>query len=228
MDSVSLTVREGEQRALIGPNGAGKTTLFDVVAGDLAPTQGRIFFRSEDVTSLPAHRRARMGICRTFQISTLFPNLTVLENVLMAVQADSPRRYSPLSSRWKDDVIGTSIQLLERIGLQERSHVPVAQLSHGELRQIEILLAASRDPRLLMLDEPAAGLARADLPLVTDTLKALCSGITLVLIEHDMSVVFGIAENITVLHHGSVVADGTIEEIRADPKVQEVYLGGAV
>jgi branched-chain amino acid transport system ATP-binding protein len=228
LDRVSLSVREGEQRAVIGPNGAGKTTLFDVLAGDLSPSEGRVFFQGRDVTSLPSYRRARMGICRTFQTSTLFGSLTVLENVVMATQADAPRRYSPLRSRWATEVVDEAVRLLQRVGLEERLLVPVGSLSHGEQRQVEILLAASGHPRLLMLDEPAAGLASADLPLVTDTLKELCSGVTMVLIEHDMSIAFGLAESVTVLHHGSVVADGTVDSVRSDPRVQEVYLGGAL
>jgi branched-chain amino acid transport system ATP-binding protein len=227
LDRVSLSVRDGEQRAVIGPNGAGKTTLFDVLAGDLSPSEGRVFFQGRDVTALPSYRRARMGICRTFQTSTLFESLTVLENVVMATQADAPRRYSPLRSRWAEDLVEGSVRLLQRVGLEERLLVPVGSLSHGEQRQVEILLAASGNPTLLMLDEPAAGLASADLPLVTDTLRELCSGVTMILIEHDMSIAFGLAESVTVLHHGSVVADGTVEEVRSDPRVQEVYLGGA-
>jgi branched-chain amino acid transport system ATP-binding protein len=228
LDRVSLSVREGEQRAVIGPNGAGKTTLFDVLAGDLSPSEGRVFFQGRDVTSLPSYRRARLGICRTFQTSTLFSSLTVLENVVMATQAGSPRRYSPLRSRWATEVVEDSVALLQRVGLDERLHVAVGSLSHGEQRQIEILLAASGNPTLLMLDEPAAGLASADLPLVTDTLKELCSGVTMILIEHDMSIAFGLSESVTVLHHGSVVADGTVDGVRSDPRVQEVYLGGAL
>lgn len=226
LEDVSLDVASGEQRALIGPNGAGKTTLFNVVAGDLPASGGSIFLDGEDVTHLPAHRRARRGIRRTFQVSMLFPKLTVLENVLLGVQAESHRRFLALSSRWGEDLMSRAMDLLERVGLHAKANVAVGELSHGEQRQIEICLAASQRPRILMLDEPAAGLATADLPLITEALKELCSGVTLIVIEHDMSVAFGIAERVTVLHHGGVVADGTTEEVRADPKVQEIYLGG--
>ena len=228
VDSVSLNVYGNEKRAVIGPNGAGKTTLFDVVAGDLSLTTGRIFFEGEEVTSLAAHRRARLGIARTFQKSTLFPALTVLENLLLSVQASSPQRRSPLASRWRDEIVDRAGELLARVDIGARADVAVAELSHGEQRQIEILLAASREPKLLLLDEPTAGLARAELPLIADTLQELCSGVTMVLIEHDMSFVFGLAEIITVLHHGSVVAEGTVDEVRSDSTVQAVYLGETV
>ena len=224
LDQVSLEIAPGEQRAIIGPNGAGKTTLFNVISGDTPASVGAVAFDGDDITRFPAHRRSRLGISRTFQITTLFPELTSLENVLLALQAGTSRRFAP-SSSWGDELLERARGLLARIDLDSKLRAPVVELSHGEQRQIEICLASARGPRLLLLDEPAAGLAQADIPLITDTLSELCAGVTLMLIEHDMSLVFGVAEKITVLHHGSVVADGSTGEVRADPKVQEVYLG---
>ncbi|MGH2825962.1 MAG: ABC transporter ATP-binding protein [Actinomycetota bacterium] len=224
LDQVSLEIAPGEQRAIIGPNGAGKTTLFNVIAGDTSASEGTVAFDSHDITRLPGHRRARRGISRTFQITTLFPELTSLENVLLALQVGTRRRFAP-SSSWGDELLERARDLLRRIDLDSKTGSTVAELSHGEQRQIEICVASARRPRLLLLDEPAAGLAQADLPLITETLSELCAGVTLMLIEHDMSLVFGVAEKVTVLHHGRVVADGSVDEVRADPKVQEVYLG---
>ena len=224
LDQVSLEIAPGEQRAIIGPNGAGKTTLFNVISGDASASDGKVVFDGHDVTRFPAHRRARRGISRTFQITTLFPQLTSLENVLLALQPGTRRRFAP-SSSWGDELLDRARDLLRRIDLHSKMGSSVAELSHGEQRQVEICLASALRPKLLLLDEPAAGLAQADLPLITDTLSELCAGVTLMLIEHDMSLVFGVAEKVTVLHHGSVVADGGADEVRADPKVQEVYLG---
>jgi branched-chain amino acid transport system ATP-binding protein len=223
---VALTVRPGERRAIIGPNGAGKTTLFNVISGQLAPTTGRILLFGHDVTRLPAFRRAALGLARTFQITNLFPTLTVRENVLLAVQAlertklvmfRSIRAYGHLYERTAD--------LLDAVGLAGKDDVVVKTLSHGEQRQLEIALALAGRPRLLLLDEPAAGLSSAEAQMLVGMLKRMDSGITMLIIEHDMDIAFGLAERVTVLHNGRVIADGAGEAVRANPLVAEIYLG---
>jgi branched-chain amino acid transport system ATP-binding protein len=226
VDGISLTVRSGERRALIGPNGAGKTTLFNVVAGVLPVSAGSIRLFGEDVTRVPAHQRAARGLARTFQITNLFPGLTVLENCLLAGQALTPVKFSMLRP------VGGYAHLRERaramlvaVGLDAVDDVLVANLSHGEQRQLEIALALSGRPRLLLLDEPTAGLSPAESRLMADLLAGLDPAITVLMIEHDMDIALALASRVTVLHYGRVIADGTREEIRADPQVREIYLG---
>ena len=222
----SLAVRPGERRALIGPNGAGKTTLFNLVAGVLPVSGGSIRLFGEDVTRAPAHRRAARGLARTFQITNLFPGLTVLENCLLAVQALTPVKFSMLRP------VGAYGRLRERaramlgaVGLDAVDDVLVANLSHGEQRQLEIALALAGRPRLLLLDEPTAGLSPAESRLMADLLAGLDPAITVLMIEHDMDIALALASRVTVLHYGRVIADGTREEIRVDPQVREIYLG---
>ena len=226
VDAVSLTVRAGERRALIGPNGAGKTTLFNLVAGVLPVTAGSIRLFGEDVTRAPAHRRAARGLARTFQITNLFPGLTVIENCVLAVQALTPVKFSMLRP-----VAGyprlheRARAMLAAVGLATVDEVLVANLSHGEQRQLEIALALAGQPRLLLLDEPTAGLSAAESRLMADLLAGLDPAITVLMIEHDMDIALALASHVTVLHYGRVIADGTREEIRADPQVREIYLG---
>ena len=226
VDAVSLTVRAGERRALIGPNGAGKTTLFNLVAGVLPVTAGSIRLFGEDVTRAPAHRRAARGLARTFQITNLFPGLTVIENCVLAVQALTPVKFSMLRP-----VAGyprlheRARAMLAAVGLETVDEVLVANLSHGEQRQLEIALALAGQPRLLLLDEPTAGLSPAESRLMADLLAGLDPAITVLMIEHDMDIALALASHVTVLHYGRVIADGTREEIRADPQVREIYLG---
>jgi branched-chain amino acid transport system ATP-binding protein len=226
VDAVSLTVRAGERRALIGPNGAGKTTLFNLVAGVLPVTAGSIRLFGEDVTRAPAHRRAARGLARTFQITNLFPGLTVMENCLLAVQALTPVKFSMLRPvggypRLRERARG----MLAAVGLETVDDVLVANLSHGEQRQLEIALALAGQPRLILLDEPTAGLSPAESRLMADLLAGLDPAITVLMIEHDMDIALALASRVTVLHYGRVIADGTREEIRADPQVREIYLG---
>jgi branched-chain amino acid transport system ATP-binding protein len=226
VEAVELSLQVGERRAIIGPNGAGKTTLFNVIAGELAPTRGRISLFGRDVTSLPTHRRAALGLGRTFQINTLFPNLSVLENVLLAVHGVSSTRlrlHRTVSSYRAHRE--RALRVLESVGLVENDRIPARALSHGEQRQLEVALALASEPKLLLLDEPTAGLSTAESHRLTSLLKRLDRSITLLVIEHDMDVVFGLTDRITVLHHGKVVADGTSEEVRANPLVAEIYLG---
>jgi branched-chain amino acid transport system ATP-binding protein len=226
VDGVELAVRPGERRALIGPNGAGKTTLFNLIAGALPVTQGRIELFGRDVTRMASYRRAALGLTRTFQVSNLFPTLTVRENCLLAVQALSPAklamhrrlsRYAGLHARAE--------QTLEAVGLTDRAGTTVRNLSHGEQRQLEIGLALAGQPRVLMLDEPTAGLSPAESSAMARLLGRLDSAITVLIIEHDMDIALEIARHVTVLHYGRVIADGTREAVRADPTVREIYLG---
>ncbi len=223
---VDLAVEPGERRAIIGPNGAGKTTLFNLISGDLAPTGGRILLFGRDVTRLPSFRRAALGLARTFQITTLFPTLTVLDNVLLAVQALEPTRlvmYRPL--RAYRPLYERAAAVLEAVGLAGREREAVRTLSHGEQRQLEIALALAGRPRLLLLDEPTAGLSPAESQMMVAMLKAMDPAITMLIIEHDMDVAFGLADRVTVLHNGRVVADGQRDQVKASPLVAEIYLG---
>jgi branched-chain amino acid transport system ATP-binding protein len=229
LDGVFLDVRPGERRGIIGPNGAGKSTLFNVIAGEVMPSAGVVRLRGRDITGLPPHRRARLGVARTFQTTTLCPRLRVVDNVILSLVALRPVRYQCLwpVGRYAD-LRDEAMALLARVGLEERADWPVRMLGHGEQRQVEILLAMAQRPTLLLLDEPTAGLAPGDASLVTAMLRAYPRDVTIVLIEHDMQFVFDIVERITVLHYGRIVADGTPDEIRAHGTVQEIYLGGTL
>ncbi len=229
VDGVNLHVQSGERRAIIGPNGAGKTTLFNLISGELPPTEGRITLFGRDITRLPPHRRAALGLARTYQITNLFPRLTVLENCLLAVQALTPTkfhlhralsRYTALFDRARS--------VLEAVGLTGKEAETVRSLSHGEQRQLEIALALAGAPKLLLLDEPTAGLSPAESHMMTALLKKLDPAITILIIEHDMGVAFELTNRITVLHFAKVVADGLADEVKANPLVQEIYLGTGV
>jgi branched-chain amino acid transport system ATP-binding protein len=226
VDGVELAVRSGERRALIGPNGAGKTTLFNLIAGALPVTAGRISLFGADVTGMAQHRRAARGLARTFQITNLFPTLTVLQNVVLAAQACTPARFAMLRpvSRFAE-LEARARQALAAVGLDDRAGSRVRQLSHGEQRQLEIALALAGQPRVLLLDEPAAGLSQAEAQLMTALLQRLDPAITLLIIEHDMDIALEVARDVTVLHYGRVIADGPRDVVRADPMVREIYLG---
>jgi branched-chain amino acid transport system ATP-binding protein len=226
VDGVELAVRPGERRALIGPNGAGKTTLFNLIAGALPATLGRIELFGRDVTRMPAHRRAALGLTRTFQISNLFPTLTVAENCLLAVQALSPIKlamHRPLSGY--RGLHARVDETLAAVGLTDRVGAVVRNLSHGEQRQLEIGLALAGRPRVLLLDEPTAGLSPAESSAMARMLGRLDPDITVLIIEHDMDIALEVARHVTVLHYGRVIADGTREAVRSDPTVREIYLG---
>ena len=226
VQQIDLSLAPGERRAIIGPNGAGKTTLFNLIAGELAPTAGRIALFGQDVTRLPPQRRAALGLARTFQVNTLFPSLTVTENLLLAVQGTLPtklRLHRPISSY--RDLYDRARAVLESVGLVGAGEVIVRTLSHGEQRQLEVALALASRPRLLLLDEPTAGLSLAESQRLTGLLKGLDRSMSLLVIEHDMDVVFDVAERITVLHDGKVIADGDRDEVKANPLVAEIYLG---
>jgi branched-chain amino acid transport system ATP-binding protein len=229
VDGVSLAVAAGERRALIGPNGAGKTTLFSLISGETHPTEGQITLFGRNVTRLSPHRRAALGLARTYQITNLFPRLTASENCLLAVQALTPAKlhlHRTLSHY--SDHFARARSVLEAVGLQGKENEVVRNLSHGEQRQLEIALALAGSPRLLLLDEPTAGLSPAESHFMTALLKKLDSTITLLIIEHDMDVAFELTDRITVLHYGKVIADGLSHEVKSNAVVQEIYLGAVV
>jgi branched-chain amino acid transport system ATP-binding protein len=225
-DAISLAVPRGELHAVIGPNGAGKTTLIGELAGEIAPDDGRIRFEGGDVTALPSWRRSRLGVARSFQITSLFPDFTALDNVALAVQAHaghSFRFWRP--ARGEASLREPARAALARVGLAARADVLVAKLSHGEQRQLEIAMALATGPRLLLLDEPMAGMGPEESGRMVATLGALKGELTILLIEHDMEAVFALADRITVLVYGRIIASGPPEAIRADPQVRQAYLG---
>jgi branched-chain amino acid transport system ATP-binding protein len=226
LDGVTLDVADGERRVILGPNGAGKTTLFNLVTGLLRPTTGRVRLLGHDVTRLSSHRRARLGLGRTFQITTLFPRLTVLDSVLLAVQGADGARFAlhrPLGAY--RHLVQRAEALLDEWGLRMRRGVAAHLLSYGEQRQLELVLALAARPRVLLLDEPTAGLSPGETASVVGLVRRLPREMTILLIEHDMDVALELAERVTVLHHGRVVADGPTEAVRRDPRVTEIYLG---
>jgi branched-chain amino acid transport system ATP-binding protein len=226
LDGVSIGVAPGERRAIIGPNGAGKTTLFNILTGELDPTAGTVLLAGEDVTRRTPHELARRGVARMYQRNELFEPLTAVDNVLLAHGA-ARGPYRPLTSPGASDR-ATARELLSRVGLAERSAVTARSLSHGERRQLELALALAQRPRLLLLDEPTAGMSPAETARITSLIASLDRSITIVVVEHDMDVVFRLADRITVLHEGRVLADGTPNEVRGDRTVNEVYLGKVV
>jgi branched-chain amino acid transport system ATP-binding protein len=226
LDGVSLTAAEGERLVVLGPNGAGKTTLFNLVTGLLRPTAGRIRLLGRDVTRLAPHRRARLGLGRTFQITTLFPRLTVLESVLLAVQGADPARFAFHRPQTAYRRLGErAAALLEEWGLGDRGAVPTRRLSYGEQRQVELVLALAGRPRVLLLDEPTAGLSPAETAAVTRMIRRFPPDLTVLLIEHDMDVALELADRVVVLHQGRLLAEGTTGEVRRDARVAEIYLG---
>jgi branched-chain amino acid transport system ATP-binding protein len=226
VDAVELAVEPGERRAVIGPNGAGKTTLFNLIAGALPVTSGRITLFGDDVTGVAQHRRAALGLARTYQITNLFPTLSVLQNAVLAAQAHTSARFAMLRPVGRfSHLEARAREALAAVGLEDRATSIVRQLSHGEQRQLEIAMALAGRPRVLLLDEPAAGLSQAEAHLMTALLRRLDPAITLLIIEHDMDIALEVARHVTVLHYGRVIADGTRDTVRADPTVREIYLG---
>jgi branched-chain amino acid transport system ATP-binding protein len=226
LDGVSLDVEAGERHALIGPNGAGKTTLFNLISGELLPSSGHVLLGGRRITGLAPNKIATQGLARTFQRNNLLLNLTALENVRLAVQAQTTatRRILTPTERLHD-LHEAAAALLARVGLEERASLAARALSHGEQRQLELAIALAGRPRVLLLDEPTSGMSPVETASMTSLLSRLDREQTLVIIEHDMDVVFAIADRITVLHLGEILARGTPDEVRANPRVQDVYLG---
>ena len=226
LDGVSLQIKPGERRAIIGPNGAGKTTLFNLISGELAPSQGQIMLFGRDITRLSPPRRAALGLARTYQVTNLFPRLTALENCLLAVQAlASTKLHLHRTLRRYPDLFRRAQAVLEAVGLGDKAGETVRDFSHGEQRQLEVALALAGGPKLLLLDEPTAGLSPAESAMMTALLKQLDPAITILIIEHDMDVAFALTSRVTVLHFGMVIADGLADDVKADPLVQKIYLG---
>ncbi len=226
-DGVSLTLKQGEIHALIGPNGAGKSTLVRQIAGEIAPDSGRIIFDGEDITGLDIAARARLGLARSFQISSLAPEFSALQNVLLAVQAASGSTYRFFMPALEDPSLTEPAHVyLRRCGLEERAGVPAADLSHGERRQLEIGIALALRPKAFLLDEPMAGIGPGGTKKLTEILDALREEAPILLIEHDMDAVFALADRISVLVYGRIIATGGVEEIRNHPEVRTAYLGG--
>ena len=225
-DNVILDVAPGELHAIIGPNGAGKTTLIGQLAGEIAPDTGRIHFDGRDITALPVYDRSLIGLARSFQITSLFPNFTALQNVALAVQAHAGHSFH----FWRDARAEPELReparvALERVGIGHRADAVVARMSHGEHRQIELAMALATKPRMLLLDEPMAGLGPDESARMVKTLRELKRELTILLIEHDMEAVFALADRITVLVYGRVIASGDPASIRANAEVRQAYLG---
>lgn len=225
-DAITLDIPSGELHAVIGPNGAGKTTLVGLLAGEIAPQAGSVRFDGGDITRLAADRRNRLGLARSFQITSLFLDFTALDSVALAVQAHCGHSFRFWSDARREDELRRPAQgALARVGLAGRAGVRVDRLSHGEHRQLEIATALATRPRLLLLDEPMAGLGPEESARMVALLRELKGGTTILLIEHDMEAVFALADRITVLVYGRVIASGDPAAIRADPAVRQAYLG---
>jgi branched-chain amino acid transport system ATP-binding protein len=223
---VSFSVKPGERRLIIGPNGAGKTTLFNQISGELKPDSGSIKVFGEDLTFQPVHRRAHAGVSRTYQIITLFPKDTLLHNVVLSLMGVSNRRFQAFSPLTVSDVLFEKAEsILDSVGLTGSGHLAAGEISYGEQRRVEIAVAMAQSPRLLLLDEPLAGLSQDERIIVRDLVAALPKTTTIVMIEHDMDVALAFAEQIAVLHYGSLIVEGDRETVVNHPRTREVYLG---
>jgi branched-chain amino acid transport system ATP-binding protein len=227
VSDVDLDVRPGERRAILGPNGAGKTTLFNLISGEFPPSTGNVELFGDDVTALPARKRARLGLSRTFQTSRLFGGLSVLDNLYLAVLGVHEGHFRLVQTGRDEEFRERGREMAAAVGLADKLDDLVMELSHGEQRQLEVGMARAAEPKLMMLDEPAAGLSRAERVKLTELLLSLDPSITLILIEHDMDVALRVAEWVTMMHDGRVIVEGTPDEIRANETVHELYLGSA-
>jgi len=228
-DGIDLEVREGETHAIIGPNGAGKTTLIGQLAGELRSDRGEVRFAGEDITTLSAPARSRKGLARSFQITSIYPDFSTLENVMLAVQAHAGHSFRFWRPARQDAALHAPAQaILEELGLSARAGVPAANLAHGEQRRLEIAMALAVRPRLMLLDEPVAGMGAEETQRMIAFLSTLKGGKTIILVEHDMDAVFSLADRVSVLVYGRIIATGTPQEIRANPEVRRAYLGEEV
>jgi branched-chain amino acid transport system ATP-binding protein len=229
VDDVSIQVRRGSLHAIIGPNGAGKTTLFNLMSGNLKPTSGRVIFKGRNITREPVHRTIHLGIGRSFQITNIFPSLTVFENIRLAAQALGKDNFKfwRAASDFKQYVERTWT-VIEQVGLKERAHAAARTLPHGDQRKLELGVILAPDPEVLMLDEPTAGMASEQVPELIALIQGIqkAGGKTIMLVEHNMNVVMNVSDTITVMHMGKVLAEGTPAAIAADKEVQTAYLGG--
>jgi len=227
VNGVSLTVRRGELRSIIGPNGAGKTTFFRLVSGEMEPSSGQVFFRDAQITGLPQHRVCRLGIAKSYQITNIFPHLTVLENVRVAVQGHARSFNFWSRADQLTDCRERAAEILATVSLARQAERLAAHLSHGEKRHLEIGIALASDPALLLLDEPTAGMSPEETDETMRLIRELAAGRTVVVVEHKMKLVMGISDSITVLHQGQVLAEGTPDQIRANEVVRQTYLGAS-
>lgn len=223
---IDLKIMEGEIHAVIGPNGAGKTTLFNCITGTYRPSNGKVFFKGNDITGYPPHKLARMGIGRSFQITTVFINLTTFQNVRLAVLSKRQIRFNLFQYVDRlQEVTEETEEILRRVNLIEERNILASELSYGKLRTLELALAFATEPELVFLDEFVAGMSRDEIHMAMDLVSRLATGRTVVLIEHDMDVVFSLADRITVLHYGRIIATGTPMEIKSNQDVRDAYLG---
>jgi branched-chain amino acid transport system ATP-binding protein len=224
--NVELSVEPGERRLIIGPNGAGKTTLFNLITGEIAPDSGSIELFGRDITRVPSHRRTHLGMARTYQIITLFPHDTIIRNVTLALLGLSSLRWNPVIDLPKEQhLVEQADEALRQVGLDHIAERPLSQTSYGERRRVEIAMALAQKPKLLLLDEPFAGLSIDERRDIRELLRGIPRAVTIVMIEHNMDVALEYAERITLLHFGEVILEGTRAEVVADPRTREVYLG---
>jgi branched-chain amino acid transport system ATP-binding protein len=223
---VNLQIKEGERHAIIGPNGAGKTTLFNVITGTYRPSQGKIFFKGEDVSSATPHELTRLGMGRSFQITSTFNNMTAFQNIRIAILSKNKIRFNLFRTVDKmQEITRETEEVLKRINLDRERNMPAGALSYGKHRSLEISMALATDPDLVLLDEPTAGMSRDETHTAVELIRRLTEGKTMVIIEHDMDVVFSLADRITVLHYGEILTTGTPDEIRENQAVKDAYLG---
>jgi branched-chain amino acid transport system ATP-binding protein len=228
---INLTLHEGVLTSIIGPNGAGKSTLINMLSGSLPADTGRVFFYETDITRLPVHRRVQLGLCRSFQLVNIFPEMTVLDNLLLPTLAVNKRTRRLFRALRKETNAHREVaQIMDRIGLKEEAGTVASALSHGDQRVLEVGVALAAKPKLLFLDEPTAGMNPVERVRILENIRRLSEKkeTTFVIVEHDMDIVFSLSDRVIVLHHGEVIADGTTEEVKNDPKVREVYLGQEV
>jgi branched-chain amino acid transport system ATP-binding protein len=228
LKNISLDVKKGERIGIIGPNGAGKTTFFNLLTGDLEPTKGEIYYDNENITKQPNYKRARKGLVRTFQKNNLLNDLSVLDNLLLVLQRKQGFEnvwYKVRDAKQYPELFNKADELLETWGLMKQKDVIVKNLSYGEQRQIEILLGVATEPSILLLDEPTAGMSQSETDYIVDLLYKLPKDLTLMIIEHDLEVVFGLSDRMVVLYDGGVLVEGEPEQVRKDERVNEIYIG---